>query len=101
MGAAARSAFSLQHPSDLRTPTGTKPIVAEKKCEWKRGDGARTFESGSWAEAACHSLVSEDMASRPPVQATLWLATLGLDWARPRCGDSSATREWQAMNEFT
>jgi hypothetical protein len=25
-------------------------------------------------------------ASRPPVQATLWLAALGLDWARPRRG---------------
>jgi hypothetical protein len=61
------------------------PSWLKAKCEWKRGDEARTLESGSWDKVACHSLVYDDRASRPPVQATLRLAALGLDWARPRC----------------
>jgi hypothetical protein len=50
------------------------------------------LESGSPDNVACHSLASDDLASRPPVQATLWLAALGLDWARPRRGETFLIR---------
>jgi hypothetical protein len=43
-------------------------------------------------EAACHSLFCEDLASRPPVQATSGSLALGLDWARPRCGEALPLR---------
>ena len=34
---------------------------------------------------ACHSLWFVSAASPPPVQASLWRATRGLDWTRRRC----------------
>ena len=54
----ARSAFRLRHPSDLWTPTGTQPMEVSKKCEWKRGDEARTFgiEAGTGYAAIPSSL---------------------------------------------
>ena len=57
--------------------------MAQSKCEWKRGDEARTWASGIGGNVGCHFLEWHDSASRPPVKAALWLASLGLDGARP------------------
>ena len=96
----ARSAIRLQRPSDLRTPTGTQPMRLQKSANGSGAMRRGPLESGSPDNVACHSLVSDGPASRPPVQAALWLAALGLDWAWPRRGNFPVTREWQAVNEF-
>ena len=45
--------------------------------------------------SVCHSLLSEDLAARPPVKATLRLASLGLDGTRPTPREETGRREWQ------
>jgi hypothetical protein len=41
---------------------------------------------------------SEDLAARPPVKATLRLASLGLDGTRPTPREETGRREWQKKN---
>jgi hypothetical protein len=48
--------------------------------------------------SVCHSLLSEDAAARPPVKATLRLASLGLDRTRPTPHEATERREWQNTN---
>jgi hypothetical protein len=100
LGTAARSAISLQHPSDLRTPTGTKPIAAEKSAN---GSGAMRrgplrVEAGPRQPAIRSSLRiwHRGHPSRLPS------GSLRSAWTGPGrdAGTLSATREWQAMNEF-
>jgi hypothetical protein len=85
----------------IRGPQLAQPIVVEASAN---GSGAmgEDLSEWNWAQGSlCHSLVYEDMASRPPVQAILRLAA-----ARPGLGPPampgilSATREWRTVNEF-
>jgi hypothetical protein len=47
--------------------------------------------------SVCHSLLSEDLAARPPVKATLRLALLGLDGTRLTPREETGRREWQRI----
>ena len=48
--------------------------------------------------SVCHFLDLDHNAARPPVQAALGLAALGLDGPRPYCQGFSVTRKWQIVS---
>lgn len=95
----ARSAFRLQRPSDLRTPTGTQPMRLQKKCEWKRGDEARTWDSGNRKKTmlACHFLGGNAVDHGHPSR--LPCGSLRSAWTEPGRDPSRITdkRKWQSM----
>ena len=78
------------------------------ECVWKPGgtdkdgqdnDGRelkrQARPAGKKPGSVCHSLLSEDLAARPPVKATLRLASLGLDGTQPTPREETGRREWQ------
>jgi hypothetical protein len=75
------------------------------ECVWKQGgtDKDRQDHKGraqqtrkqTQSDSLSHSLLGEDLAARPPVQAALRLAALGLDGTRPTPREETGRREWQ------
>jgi hypothetical protein len=58
----------------------------------------RQDKQATKSSSVCHSLLREDLAARPPVKATLRLASLGLDGTRPTPREETGRREWQNTN---
>jgi hypothetical protein len=89
-------------PAESRTSTSTGAWRSTGECEWKQGDrdGRRYRRGGDKIHPHTQDIRRPRLpfpparfcASRPPVQAPLRLAALGLNGARPRCRKSSPRR---------
>jgi hypothetical protein len=93
----ARLGIRWQHPSYVNSNWHRADHRSMKSAN---GSGAMRRErkrSESWSMLACHFLDISYNAARPPVKATLRLAALGLDGARPRCRGFPITRKWQPV----
>ena len=58
----------------------------------------RELRKQVWNMSICHFLDLDHDAARPPVQAALGLAALGLDGPWPCCQEFPTTRKWQIVS---
>jgi hypothetical protein len=98
----------LAAPAESRTPTGTGAWRSTGECEWKQGDrdGRRYRRGGDEVHPHNQDIRRPRLpfpparfcASRPPVQAPLRIASLGLDGTWPAMPEEfPEKREWQAL----
>lgn len=95
-------------PAELRTPLGTaaKAAMRVRMEAWRQWRTRTAGQNSIWKNNGPAGTSGgrlpfppqQPSAGRPPVKASLRLAALGLDWARPPCRESPEMREWQAVS---